>query len=420
MIEDLADVPPCVHLLVAEAANCASRADLRKKIRGLLPDLRVQSEAYLLSAYAHQVERQNPLKFNIHLHGALDVLGGDGCQNIKCRLAAAQRLARSVGLIADTVWITDFLSEKFVHFGRSTNAKIDRIIEDLVVVFELLPLIRAGIIRFRSPPVRTCFDCAKKFNSHLVVTRDALYQQFRSDFKIREFDNKEFAVDLGHCITPTLIFRGSFDAALPTKAEFARRWIEDEIQSISWVAREASICQGAIFSNSRVGLASLAFSEGRSPDRRTLMTLDEQRSFDIPWVSELSASQIVELRQEAGRALPSFREVLAKSLSTEMKDSSPLEQIHELRELAAEARAELDAKRSSSARFWKVTYGLLGLGLSAYGVSSDQLIPGVGGLLPVLQLLIGHKAGFEADMTKLETRPGYVLVKAQDLLAHSH
>ena len=63
---------------------------------------------------------------------------------------------------------------------------------------------------------------------------------------------------------------------------------------------------------------------------------------------------------------------------------------------------------------------MLGLALSAYGVATDQVVPGVAGLLPVLQLLISHKTGHEADVAKLTTRPGYVLVKAQDLLEHAH
>jgi hypothetical protein len=90
-----------------------------------------------------------------------------------------------------------------------------------------------------------------------------------------------------------------------------------------------------------------------------------------------------------------------------------------LREQAAEVRAELDAKRRHSARFWKATYGILGLGLSAYGVAADQLLPGVGGLLPVIHLLISHKTGHESEISKLASKPGYILVKAQDILSHA-
>jgi len=91
----------------------------------------------------------------------------------------------------------------------------------------------------------------------------------------------------------------------------------------------------------------------------------------------------------------------------------------DLREQAVQVRSELEAKRKSASRFWKGTYGILGLGLSAYGVAADQMLPAVGGLLPVIQLLIGHKAGHESEVAKLSSLPGYVLVKAQDILAHA-
>jgi hypothetical protein len=90
-----------------------------------------------------------------------------------------------------------------------------------------------------------------------------------------------------------------------------------------------------------------------------------------------------------------------------------------LREQAEIVKSELTIARKNSGRYWKTTYGLLGLGLSAYGVASDQIIPGVGGLLPLIQLLINHKAGHGKDVDKLTSRPGYVLVKAQDILAHA-
>jgi hypothetical protein len=93
--------------------------------------------------------------------------------------------------------------------------------------------------------------------------------------------------------------------------------------------------------------------------------------------------------------------------------------IENLREQAAEVRAELEIKRQSSARFWKATYGILALGLSAYGVAKDLVLPGVGGLLPMIQLLMSHKSGQEADIAKLVTKPGYVLIRARYLLSHA-
>jgi hypothetical protein len=93
--------------------------------------------------------------------------------------------------------------------------------------------------------------------------------------------------------------------------------------------------------------------------------------------------------------------------------------IAELREQAAEVRSELDAKRKSAGRFWKTTYGILGLGLSAYGVATDQVVAQISGLLNLIGLQMTHKAGHESEVATLKRRPGYVLVKAQEILAHA-
>jgi hypothetical protein len=180
---------------------------------------------------------------------------------------------------------------------------------------------------------------------------------------------------------------------------------------------------GAVFSNSRIGLAGLARSDGRVFHTGNILMLDQSRDFTVPWVSDLSPLQILQLREEASTALPLLREKICKALKVGDDNLSSRNDIDNLmmslREQAAEVRSELEAKRKNSARFWKVTYGILGLGLSVYGAATNQAVPAVGGLLPIIQLLIGHKVGHDSDIATLTSKPGYVLVKAQDLLAHA-
>lgn len=211
---------------------------------------------------------------------------------------------------------------------------------------------------------------------------------------------------------------------IPSTRSYAEIAIKKEVSSMMWVAREAALSRGSILSNSRLGLSGLLHQEGRLTDRRSLLFLDKEREFSVPWVSDLDAQQIVQLRKEASKALPAFRLSLARAMafsdSTFEGRKTPGSIIEELQDQAQQVRSELELRRISSARYWKTTYALLGLGLSAYGVASDQLPAAIGGLLPVLNLLIGHKSGQEAEITKLTTRPGYVLVKARDLLEHAH
>jgi hypothetical protein len=425
MVEDLPDVPPALLLLAEELPSCESLVDMRRRIKGMLRDLRDQSEAFASESIGRRKQSKDPLRFEIHLDGALDLLSGKGCQGLPCRVAAAGRIARSVGLIADRVWLTDLLSEKFIDFGRPTNAKLDDVLYDFTVLAPLLPLIQAGIVRFRSPWFSTCEDCATYFAHQVENTAKDLSRTFSSEFRIEKHPGGGFMARTGRCIEPPLMSRSISREMkrVPSARKFAENWIGDQVRGSLWTAREASLTGGSVFSNSRIGLAGLLHNNGRNVDLHTLLLLDKEREFSVPWVSDLDASQILQLREEASSALPAFRERMARAMSVSSSDSLPStdssDVIADLREQAADVRAELETKQKYSARYWKVAYGLLGLGISAYGVAADQLLPGVGGLLPVIQLLINHKTGHEAEVAKLTSTPGFVLVKARDILSHA-
>jgi hypothetical protein len=423
-IGEIPSAPPALLLMLREFASGAKWEDVRKRIKAIVPDLKVQSFAF----ESQNVSRTEPPKqtsFNIHLHGALDLLSGHGCTALECRVAAAERLARSIGLIADQVWLTDLLSDEVMRMGRATNAAIDRLMQHAVVLAPLLPLIEARIIRFRSPWIATCESCKQEFEHKVEATTEEVIKVFRRDFKVERRKGGGFFVSTGKAFEPKLFLHSVSTAprGMPSNREYAVHAVAREVRQVLWVAREASMTGGSVFTNSRVGLAGLLQWEGRLLDRKSLLLFDSDRAFEVPWVSQLSAKQILQLREEASLALPAFRERLARALvqtGPEVSIQGSRELISELRAQAAEVRAELSVKRAKSARYWKTVYGVLGLALSAYGVATDQVVPGVAGLLPILQLLISHKTGHEADVAKLTARPGYVLVKAQDLLEHTH
>lgn len=419
MIEGMSHVPPALIMLYQELAGKESWADMRKILKGMLKELRDQSEAYLYYEGEHGRDIDSYNSFEIHLHGAMDLLTGSGCQELTCRVATAERISRSMGLISDRVWMTDLLTEKFIDFGRPTNDKLDYILEDLMVLFTIFPLISNGIVKFRTPWVTTCPSCTTEFYSRIKETTEIIAEEFKGEFNLRKTPDG-FVADVGSCVYPSMVLSG-FNQKKPKKMEFVHAWTANQIRSILWTAREASITGGSVISNSRIALAGLLHSEGRFIDHSSLKLLDNEREFSIPWVNSLSPAQIIELREEANGALPLFREKLFQIMSLpNSSERSSRDQIMELREQAEQVRAELLRTQKSSAKYWKVTYGLLGLSLSAYGVATDQVLPGVGGLLPILQLLIDHKSGHESDIESQLRKPAYVLLKAQDILAHAH
>ncbi len=425
MVEDMPDVPPAVILLLAAHAESKSWVDLRKTIKVMLKDLQEQSIAYEISNHTLVPAQANPLHFEVHLHGGMDPFDGSaGCSDLACRLQGMDRIARSMGLIADRVWITDLISEKFVRFGRVTNAKLDEIVADTLVLARLAPLIFAGIVRFRSPWRPVCNQCIANFENSIEELAKDVASKFKNEAKFLSRKNGNYTLDTGNFFEPSLVYQNILpESPLPKLRDAIEMIAYREIRTAMWASRDASLFGGSVFSNSRIGLAGILSQEGRFSNSEQLLLLDHERSIQIPWVSELNAAQIVELRQETSNALPLFREKMARTLSIDEDNksntSTSREFIQELREQAAEVRAELSVTQLNSARFWKTTYGLLGLGVSAYGVATDQVVAGVGGLLPLINLLINHTSGHEKDLDMATRRPGYVLVKAQDLLAHA-
>lgn len=425
MLHEIAGLPPAILLLISEVSEANSWEDARKRLKRLLPELATQSEVFLAADDCEQPRVRKGSVFAVHMHGALDLFMRDGCMELPCRLKAADHLARSVGLIADEVWLTDTFSIRALTFGRATNRKLDALLADTMVLTRLAPLIEAGIVKFRRSSLTLCRTCHDEFETRVASLAARLVPEFRRDFKVRDLEGGGYMIDTGKCFDPPLLQRSiDLSEASPTARSAAERIVCDEVRSALWAARDAAVSGGSIFSNSRVALTGLLREEGRQLDRRSLLRFEREREFQVPWVSSLEPQQVVQLRKEAFKALPSFRNAMARALAYSgdalaSRDKAG-EIVEALRSQADEVREELSAKRKASARYWRTSYALLGLGLSAYGVASDQAAAGVAGLLPLIQLLIEHKTGHESDVEQLEHRPGFVLVKAQQLLEHAH
>ncbi|MEX3967375.1 hypothetical protein AB4Y42_35015 [Paraburkholderia sp. EG286B] len=428
MLESNKHIPFAIPLLVKEVfAKSKSWTEARGRLREVLPDLKKQSAAYAVSAAGYSREPAVPGSLEIYLDGGLDLFNeNQSCRALSCRQEAARRLTRSIGLLADTIWLTDFISEKFIDFGRVTNRKLEAVLADTLVLLELYPLMSAGIIKFRSPWVAACSGCLEHFETEVDRISETILSEHSQEFSLEPHVAGGLSFRTGNLYDPPLYLRvmpregGNSDA--PKLEDLAYHAVHRAIRSALWTGRDAMVGSGAVFSNSSIGLAGLAYKEGIARSSAELRLLDERRNVNVPWVSSLDATQIVQLREEASSALPAFREMLAKQLSVPVREdgSSSNSIVEDLRQQTVEVRNELTDVRRSSARFWKGTFGLLSFGLSAYGAATHQVAATIGGLLPVISLIVSHKAGSERDATKAMRRPGYVLVKAQDILAHDH
>lgn len=427
MDADLNTIPPAILLLVTEVAlKSPGPDDARANLIRLLPELKVQSRFYQERSISPAPATGRPMDLNIFADGALNLFDERiGCGELRCRIGAAKRLVRSLGLLGDTVWLTDYLTEQFVEDDELDEVRLEKVLDDILVLAELFPLILGGVIKFRSPWRPVCNACLPIFEDRVQGITDELLAEYSSEFTVEQA-TLGFSLNTGGIYSPPLILRvypsrwlGAHRTPLPD--EVIRRVLHTAVRSALWSSSEASEGNGVIFSNSNLGMTALARQEGWVRDRREVRLFDERRNVNLPWVSELNAEQILQLRDEASQALPALRELMSRHLSfTELNGANEAEVVGELREQAVEVRNELESTRKHAARYWKVAYATLGLGISTYGLGSGQLAASLGGLLPILQLLIQHETSTEHQLGKARRRPGYVLLKASDLLRHAH
>lgn len=424
-LEDRADIPPAVPLLLEElrAGRLDTFEDARVRFKRLLPELRSQSE-WFLSREPVEAEKAPSRSLDIYVAGGMDLFDPYAtCPSVSCGLKVAEQFCRSVGLLGDTVWVTDFLSDLFVGRRALSNERILSLIRHTLVLSELEPLIQAGVVRFRTAPEPLCLACERELDRRIAKISDYLIQLFDSELELSERDGRVM-VSTGDLFYPRVSLSAPQEVSVEDGDALSTavwNFIGDAVRRGLWTARQAGPSGGSVFSNSRVAMAACAYIEGMAADGHQLRLLEASRELTIPYVSYLTPAQVLQLRNEADSALPAFRESLVKALeAAPRKPEAVQDSIAALREQAIEVRGELESTKKHAGRFWKTTYATLGFGACAYGASTGDIPLAVGGLLPLLQLMVSHKAGTEKDVDKLKRRPGYVLVKAQDILAHAH
>jgi hypothetical protein len=425
MFDDLQDVPPAVPLLINEALRTKdmSEDDIRAGVRRLLPELKRQSAWYLEQPKETRIA-QPVGKLDTYLDGGLNLFDLEAsCAALKCRMQTAYRVSRSVALLADTVWLTDCLSPRLAKLEKATESQVMDIADDGLILTIIAPLIDAKILRFTSPVKYVCPVCNSTLDDEIDHVTDHVMEMFESEFNVVHEKGLHY-LSSGSLFYPSMSLFSKTPRREPSPALMVNSaWdlVREATRKAIGVSFHAGTGGGAVFSNSKAAMAALAYREGNASTVSQLRTFEDNRNINIPWVNNLSPLQIVQLRQEAAKSLPLFRESLATALeSSEGGASAVKETVASLRAQAVEVRGEIDNTKQHAARFWKTSYMTLGFGVSAYGIGTGQVLPALGGLLPLLQLMVAHKTGTEKDLDKLQRRPGYLLVKAQDILDHAH
>lgn len=173
--------------------------------------------------------------------------------------------------------------------------------------------------------------------------------------------------------------------------------------------------QSTLFSASRLDLLAIKTIEEAAPRLADIEMWEEERSIELPWVKDLSPGQVLQLREEAADALPSFRTLMNQLFAGAIQPSVAIPQ---LRSEAAELAAHLKAMDLPGEKKFRNLVGTLGLTISVYGFATGFLPPAaaLGTLLSMLGLLHQSAHKENEELEKLKSRPAYVLLKAQEYL----
>ena len=354
------------------------------------------------------------------------------CSAFNCRRANAADIARTIGLYADTALITDWFTPSLASVEKWTSGKLYTLAANIIVLQELRPLFEAGVFRFvRSPAL--CQSCYRKFTKELRKTTDELLPEV--------CDQVTFQVERDHLIidheqvygTPIVTHskltpkqkdamrKGAKveEIGLPILAAHVRKELEEMLLTMG----SRTPTHSTTFSNSRVALLGARQFEGTRPVAKEVELWEASRSAQLPWVRDLTTNQIVQLRDEASKALPRFRQRMAKAMvaTDEAKATNVIEAMRELQSEAAEVDAELQALHlAREGRLRNLASGL-GIAISVYGFATEIIAAGAAltGLASMLGLVHAANRKDEQDHDRAVSRPAYVLVKAREILQHA-
>lgn len=435
-MKTLDGAPPVIQLLYSELATSTSAEESHKAFAELLPELCVQAEwSNENFDYFDSADEIKATDFVASPVSGMNPFSAFGkCSEPSCRISNARAFAQTIGLYSDHIILPDPFTGRFLDDYEWTEQDVHDLVTDVLVLKELTPLIREGIIHFQDPGIAYCSGCYEKLSITIDELATSVADEFFGEVEIAKTGSR-ISVSTGRLYEPPLTFALDIPFKSPNQSRLNNKIYKDlkariasEIREVLFSITGTPYPTSAVFSNSRAALTALRELEGQRFSRPDLIAMEQAHSANLPWLRDLSVEQVVDLRQEASNALPLLREKLARNIGPTVGnagwiDSSEkaAEAIRELRFEAEEVAAELKAIDLGREKSFHNVTGILGLSVSVYGFGADLMTPAIalGTLLSTLGLIHAIPKKETQDVAKLSSKPGYVLVKAKELLAHA-
>ncbi len=372
----LAELPPSIAFMLGEFSGKLALADVRKKLsdKSFIRDYFDQCLASIRTfGYADRLTPQ-PDKFVIYAGSGLDPLSLIGKPlELEQVIDSAHHLARTACLYADQVVIPD-------PFSFTVETTADELFLSIAVLRVLKPLLEAGIIIFSPAAYAACGSCTKATEKAEKHVASQLWQQFThaSPDVFRYKDGRHWRLSFGspsfvrggveqritlpatkEAIAATrlnTLLTGKSSMSLLRQSRAAlQRHFAHSAHRVVFDSANGSRCNATVVTNTPEEAIGYRLLDHRKVGV-TLPNGSMLRTVQLPALQRLTASQALQVREEAQKALPTFRAKLQldlmslKDLSDEAEEKRALEIAAELRLAARELQGQLASINLSSLR----------------------------------------------------------------------
>ena len=108
--------------------------------------------------------------------------GDSGCDEPSCRAAKTRSLAKYAALYSDQVIVPVRVSPSFLHESADRLSTID-LLGTILCLWELRPLVDAGVIRLIPTSLYMCESCGRQFLSQATSAKDSIVKLIQKSSK---------------------------------------------------------------------------------------------------------------------------------------------------------------------------------------------------------------------------------------------
>jgi hypothetical protein len=343
---------------------------------------------------------------------------------------SARQIARLIALYADVAYIPDTFSTAF-EFHQQWTIKDSRwLLQQLALLFEVVPLINAGILKFYGNTYAVCRTCKKELAKQLqdaawkVVEEHyrtiSVTREGRSRLLVDPTDVDETALIHRHVLTKTESRRLRADPVNGMQTIGLRAYskaLAEESSSILMASRVNESAGGITLTGSRANALMVQQLDSSLPEVGELQKWEASRATKLPWIRDLTLDQLLQLREEAAKALPRFRARMATAfgncnVSGEDKVTAV---INELREEALTVEQEIKALRLPGESRFRTLLGSVTVAAAVFGATLDPTTSAAVGLISALSNIHSANRADNHRRDTLTSRPGFVLLRSSDL-----